>query len=71
MFKHWMEIVHNHGNGYRDLVVLLESFPQREPISIVSFSGKGFTFEGYLEVHSLSSDQIFPFSSIKNFFKVQ
>ena len=46
MFKHWMEIVHNHGNGYRDWYFYKNGFPYRESSSVMSFSGKGFTVEG-------------------------
>ena len=46
MFKHRMEIVHNHGNGYRDWLFYQNVFPQRESTSIMSFNGKGFTIEG-------------------------
>ena len=42
MFKHRMEIVHNHGNGYRDWLV---GFSIKESTSIMSFNGKGFTIE--------------------------
>ena len=41
MFKHCMEIVHNHGN-----VVLPERFPSERVNSHNVFSGKGFTTEG-------------------------
>ena len=54
MFKHRMEIVHNHGNGYRDWL-----FYQNVFSSIMSFSGKGFKLKDYLEVYSLNSDQVF------------
>ena len=30
MFKHQMEIVHNHGNGFRDWLFYWNVFPQRE-----------------------------------------
>ena len=46
MFKHQMEIVHNHGNGYRDWLFYRNVFPKRESTSIRSFNGKGFTIEG-------------------------
>ena len=59
MFKNQMEIVHNHGNGYRDSLFYRNVYPQRESSSIMSFNGKGFTLRGYLEVYSLSSDQVF------------
>ena len=44
MFKHWMEIVRNLDNGYRDWLFYWNSFPQRT--SIMSGSGKGSTSEG-------------------------
>ena len=46
MFKHWMEIVHNHDNGYCDWLFYWNVFPQREPTSVMSFNGKGFTLKG-------------------------
>ena len=46
MFKHRMEIVHNHGNGYRDWLFYQDVFPQRDSTSIMSFNGKGFRIEG-------------------------
>ena len=45
MFKHRMEIVHNHGNDYRDWLFYQSVFSQRESTSIISFNGKGFTLE--------------------------
>ena len=45
MFKHRMEIVHNHGNGSRDWLFYHNVFPQRESTSMSS-NGKGFTLEG-------------------------
>ena len=46
MFKHQMEIVQNHDNGYRDWLFYQNVFPQRESTSIMSFNGKGFILEG-------------------------
>ena len=46
MFKHWMEIVHNHANGYHDWLFYRNVLSQRESTSIRSFNGKGFTIEG-------------------------
>ena len=43
MFKHRMEIVHNH--VYRDWLFYQKVFPSRESTSIISFNGKGFTLE--------------------------
>ena len=46
MFKHQKEIVHNHGNGYRDWFGLQEHFSlERESTFIISFNGKGFTVD--------------------------
>ena len=39
MFKHRMEIVHNHDNNYLHWLLL------RESASIMSGNGKGFTLE--------------------------
>ena len=40
MFKHCMEIVHHHNNGYRDWLFDQNVFPKRESTSIMSFNGK-------------------------------
>ena len=45
MFKHWMEIVRNHGNGYLDWLFHQNVFPLRDSTSIMSGNGKGFTPE--------------------------
>ena len=45
MFKHQMQIVHNHDNGYLDCLFHESVFPMREPNSIMSGNGKGFTLE--------------------------
>ena len=45
MFKHCMEIVHNHDNGHLDWLFHWNIFPLRESISIMSGNGKGFTLE--------------------------
>ena len=42
MFKHRIEIVHNHGNGYRDWLFHQNVFALRESTSIISGNGKGF-----------------------------
>ena len=57
MFKHWMEIVHNHDNGYLDWLFYQNVFPLRESNSIKS----GFILHlwSLLKVYSLSSDQVF------------
>ena len=49
MFKHRMEIVHNHDgnhdNDHLDWLFHHNIFPLRESTSIMSGSGKGFTLE--------------------------
>ena len=40
MFKHQMEMVPNHGNGYRDWLFYQNVFPQRESTSMMSFMAK-------------------------------
>ena len=45
MFKHQMEIVHNHDNGYLDWLFHQNVFPLRESTSTMSGNGKGFTLE--------------------------
>ena len=60
MFKHCTEIVHNHDNSCLDWLFHQKVFPLRESTSIMSDNGKGFIhLRNYLEVHSLSSDQVF------------
>ena len=39
MFKHWVEIVHNHDNGYLDWLFPQNVFPLRDSISIMSGDG--------------------------------
>ena len=46
MFKHRMEIVHNHGNGYRDWLFYQNVCPRRESTSIMSFNAKEFKLQG-------------------------
>ena len=41
MFKHWMEIVHNYGNGYLDWLFYQKVFYLRESNSM---SGNGIEF---------------------------
>ena len=58
MFKHRMEIVHNHDNGYGDCFTgtffLTEiQYPKRLSMA------KDWHLRDYLEVCSLSSDQVF------------
>ena len=62
MFKHWMEIMHNHDNGYLDWLFHQNDCPLRESTSIMSENGKGL--RNYLKVHLLSSDQVFFQSSV-------
>ena len=69
MFKDWMEIVHNHDNGYLDWLFQRNVFPLREWTSIMSGNGKGSHLRNYLEVHSLSSDQVFLSIQLKTFSK--
>ena len=45
MFKHCMEIVHNHDNGYLDWLFYQNAFLLRESNSIMSGNGKVFTLE--------------------------
>ena len=53
MFKHWLEIVHNHDNGYLDL--LQNIFALRESASIMTGSGKDSHLTNSLKVYSLNS----------------
>ena len=71
MFKHWMEIVHNHGNGYLDWLFHQNIFPMKVSTSIMQGNGKGFTFEELFRCPFTELWLSFPFNSIKNFFKVQ
>ena len=64
-----MEIVHNHDNDHLDWLFHWNIFPLRESTSTMSGNGKGFTLRDYLEVHSLSSDQVFLLISLKSFSK--
>ena len=43
MFKHSIEIVHNHDNNHLDWLFHQNIFPLRESTSIMSDNGKGFT----------------------------
>ena len=64
-------MVHNHYNGYLDFLFHWQKvFPLRESASIMSGNGKDSHLRNYLEVHSLSSDQVFLSIQVKNFFKV-
>ena len=69
MFKHWMEIVHNHQNGCLDWLFHWNVFPLRDSTSISLAMAKESNFRSYLEVHSLSSDQVFLLIQLKTFSK--
>ena len=71
MFKHWMEIVHNHDKGYIDWLFHQNVFALRESASIISGNGKGITLEELLRNPFTKLGPSFPSNSIKNFFKVQ
>ena len=45
MFKHRMEIVHNHANDHLDWLFHHNIFPLSESTSIMPGNGKGFTLE--------------------------
>ena len=45
MFKHLMEIAHNHDNDHLDWLFHWNIFPLRGSTSIMSGIGKGFTLE--------------------------
>ena len=49
MFKHRMEIVHNHGNGYRDYLFYQNVFPQRVNFHNVFPTAKDSQLRDYLE----------------------
>ena len=69
MFKHWLELVHNHDNGYLDRLYYWNIFPLRESTSITSGNGKGSHSRNYLKVQSLNSDQVFLSIQSKTFSK--
>ena len=71
MFKHWMEIAHNHDNSYLDWSFHQNVFPSRDTNSIMFSNGKGFIshLRSYLEVYSLSSHQVFLSIPLKFFSK--
>ena len=58
MFKHCMEIVHNHGNGYRDCFTRM-FFLRESQLPLCLSMVKDSQLRDYLEVYSLSSDQVF------------
>ena len=60
-----MEIVHNYDNDHLDWLFHKNIFPPKESTSIMSGNGKGS--HSHLEVHSLSSDQVFLSIPLKNF----
>ena len=45
MLKHWIEILHDHDNGYLDWLFNQNVFPLRVTTSIMSGNGKGFRLE--------------------------
>ena len=62
MLKHWMEIVHNHDNGYFDWLFHKNILPPRESTSIRFGNGKGVALEElfrspFTEIGSLFSFQ--------------
>ena len=69
MFTHWVEIVRNYDNCYFEWLFHQNIFPLRESTSIMSGNGKGSHLRKYLEVHSLSSDQVFHSIRLKTFSK--
>ena len=69
MFKHWMEIVHHHDNGYLDWLFYENVFPLRESTFIMPNNGKGFTLEESFRSPSLSFDQDFLPIQLKTFKK--
>ena len=70
MFKHWMEIGHNHDNGYLDWLFHQNVFPLRESNSM-SNNGIGFTREELFRSAFTELWPSSPFNSIKNFLKIQ
>ena len=69
MFNHWMEIVHNHDNGYLVWLFHQNVFPLRESSSIISGNGKGFTLEKLFRSPFSELKPSFPFNSVKKFFQ--
>ena len=53
-----MEIVHHHANGYLDWLFYENVFPLRESASIISGSGKGFTYEESFIVRSMGFGRV-------------
>ena len=45
MFKHWIEILHDHDNGCLDWLFNQNVFPLRKVTSIMSGNGRGFKRE--------------------------
>ena len=64
MFKHWMEIVHNHDNRYCDWLFCYNVFSQRDSTSIMSGNGKGFTLEELFRSPFTEFRPSFPFNSV-------
>ena len=64
-----MEIVRNHDNDHLDWLFHWNIFPLRESTSICLTMAKGSHLRNYLEVNSLSSDQVFLSVPLKTFSK--
>ena len=70
MFKHWMEIAHNHDNDYVDWLFYKNVFSSERWLAMA----KDSNLMSYLEAHLLSSDQVFlsiqskTFSQFSDFF---
>ena len=69
MFKHRMEVVHNHDNDHLDWLFHHNIFPLRESTSIMSGNGKGLTLEKLFRSPFTSSDQVFFSIPLKTFSK--
>ena len=59
MFKHRMEILHNHDNDHLDWLFHQNIFPLRESTSIMSGNRKGFTLEELFGSPSTKLCQVF------------
>ena len=59
MFKHCMEIVHNHGNGYHDWLFYQNVFRRESQLPQCLSMAKDSQLRDYLEVYSLSFAQVF------------
>ena len=69
MFKHWMEIVHNHDNSYRDWLFYWNVFLRESQLPQYVSMAKNSHLRNYVEVHSLSSDQVSLSVQLKTFSK--